>query len=71
MLSGAKDVQNITNRLFLKTLGKKDRNFYVLDEFKLTLENLEKLSKSVENSVSQAPLVSGIISQQNKKVALR
>lgn len=65
MLSGEPDVQNLikgtTNRLISETLGKKDKNFYVLDESKFTPENLEKLSKSVENAVSQAPLVSGII----------
>ena len=74
MLSGEQDVQNLikgtTNRLISETLGKKDKNFYVLDESKLTPENLEKLSKSVENAVSQAPLVSGIIKSIEQKSGL-
>ena len=76
ILSGENDVQALANstasRLISETLGKKEKKFYVLDESKVTEENLAKLGQSVKDVVTQAPLINEVVqSIEQEKVDLR
>jgi hypothetical protein len=53
---------DMTVASIIKTnLGKKDGNFYVLDESKLSKQNLEKLGKLTSEVATQSPIVNEVV----------